>query len=97
MAFSISTSKYQITHQYQPWHLSLSEFSRCQKLRDEYLSLLVKGIDPQAKVAQQVEQAKIAEESHFINVAKNGLSLSKRALPPITQKISGASSKPFGD
>lgn len=80
MAFSISTSKYQITHQYQPWHLSLSEFRRCQKLRDEYLSLLVKGIDPQAKAAQQEEQAEIAKESRFINVAKKWFEFKQKSI-----------------
>ena len=45
-------------------YLSLAD---ARKLRDEYLTLLVKGIDPQAKAAQQEEQAEIAKESRFIN------------------------------
>lgn len=58
-------------------YLSLSD---AKKLRDEYLSLLVKGIDPQAKAAQQEEQAEIAKESRFINVAKKWFEFKQKSI-----------------
>ncbi|KFX20444.1 integrase domain-containing protein [Pectobacterium betavasculorum] len=48
--------------------LSLAD---ARSMRDEKLSLLAKGIDPQEKVAKEVEEAQIAVESIFINVARN--------------------------
>ncbi|WVD64735.1 integrase arm-type DNA-binding domain-containing protein [Utexia brackfieldae] len=51
-----------------------------RKIRDEYLSLLVKGIDPQTKAAEQEEQAEIAEESRFINVAKKWFEFKKKSI-----------------
>ncbi|MBN3265111.1 integrase domain-containing protein [Pectobacterium brasiliense] len=52
--------------------LSLAD---ARAMRDEKLSLLAKGIDPQEKVAKEVEEAQIAVESIFINVARNWFTL----------------------
>ncbi|ATY89640.1 integrase domain-containing protein [Pectobacterium atrosepticum] len=52
--------------------LSLAD---ARAMRDEKLSLLAKGIDPQEKVAKEVEEAQIAIESIFINVARNWFTL----------------------
>ncbi|MEQ9946493.1 integrase domain-containing protein [Pectobacterium aroidearum] len=52
--------------------LSLAD---ARAMRDEKLSLLAKGIDPQQKVAKEEEEAQIAVESIFINVARNWFTL----------------------
>ncbi|MBE5214462.1 tyrosine-type recombinase/integrase [Pectobacterium sp. A535-S3-A17] len=52
--------------------LSLAD---ARAMRDEKLSLLAKGIDPQEKVAKEVEEAQVAVESIFINVARNWFTL----------------------
>ncbi|KGA25232.1 integrase [Pectobacterium brasiliense] len=52
--------------------LSLAD---ARAMRDEKLSLLAKGIDPQEKVTKEVEEAQIAVESIFINVARNWFTL----------------------
>lgn len=48
--------------------LSLAE---ARSLRAEYLSLLVRGIDPQTQAEQAVEQQQVAIDSIFSNVAAN--------------------------
>lgn len=58
-------------------HISLAD---ARSIRHEYLTLLAKGIDPQAKAAQQEEQAEIAEESRFINVAKKWFEFKKKSI-----------------
>ncbi|MFJ5509589.1 integrase domain-containing protein [Pectobacterium jejuense] len=52
--------------------LSLAD---ARAMRDEKLSLLAKGIDPQEKVAKEEEEAQIAVESIFINVARSWFTL----------------------
>ncbi|KHS96026.1 integrase domain-containing protein [Pectobacterium parvum] len=52
--------------------LSLAD---ARAMRDEKLSLLAKGIDPQEKVAKEIEEAQIAVESIFINVARSWFTL----------------------
>ncbi|MGQ5288057.1 integrase domain-containing protein [Pectobacterium actinidiae] len=52
--------------------LSLAD---ARQLRAEHLALLAKGIDPQQKVAKEEEEAQIAVESIFINVARNWFTL----------------------
>lgn len=52
--------------------LSLAD---ARQIRDEKLSLLVRGIDPQAKDAEETEQKQIAQESIFLNVAKQWFAL----------------------
>ncbi|WP_233966233.1 integrase domain-containing protein [Pectobacterium polaris] len=52
--------------------LSLAD---ARAMRDEKLSLLAKGIDPQQKVAKEEEEAQIAVESIFINVARSWFAL----------------------
>lgn len=46
-----------------------------RQLRAEHLALLAKGIDPLQKVAKEEEEAQIAVESIFINVARNWFTL----------------------
>lgn len=52
--------------------LSLAD---ARQLRTEHLALLAKGIDPQQKVAKEEEEAQIAVESIFINVARSWFTL----------------------
>lgn len=52
--------------------LSLAD---ARQLRAEHLAMLAKGIDPQQKVAKEEEEAQIAVESIFINVARNWFTL----------------------
>ncbi|HHQ6558685.1 TPA: integrase domain-containing protein [Serratia fonticola] len=52
--------------------LSLAD---ARQIRAEKLAILAKGIDPQAKEAEEVEQQQIAQESIFLNVAKQWFAL----------------------
>ncbi|AYH00258.1 tyrosine-type recombinase/integrase [Pectobacterium parmentieri] len=52
--------------------LSLAD---ARAMRDEKLSLLAKSIDPQEKVAKEEEEAQIAVESIFLNVARSWFAL----------------------
>lgn len=52
--------------------LSLAD---ARQIRAEKLAILAKGIDPQAKEAEEIEQQQIAQESIFLNVAKQWFAL----------------------
>ena len=57
--------------------LSLAD---ARKIRGEKLSLLAKGIDPQAKAEDEAEQRQIAQDSIFINVAQNWFALKQGSV-----------------
>lgn len=57
--------------------LSLAD---ARQLRADHLAMLAKNIDPQQKVAQEAEQAQIAVESLFINVAKSWFELKRKSV-----------------
>ena len=57
--------------------LSLAD---ARQLRADHLAMLAKDIDPQQKVAQEAEQAQIAVESLFINVAKSWIEIKRKSV-----------------
>ncbi len=57
--------------------LSLAD---AREIRGEKLSLLAKGIDPQAKAGDEAEQRQIAQDSIFINVAQNWFALKQGSV-----------------
>lgn len=59
--------------------LSLAD---ARAIRDEKLSLLAKGIDPQELVAKEEEQTQIAVESLFSNVAKSWFGVKSNTVTP---------------
>lgn len=59
--------------------LSLAD---ARAMRDEKLALLAKGIDPQEVVAKEQEQAQIAVESLFSNVAKSWFEVKSNTVTP---------------
>ncbi|MBJ2067489.1 integrase arm-type DNA-binding domain-containing protein [Serratia odorifera] len=52
--------------------LSLAD---ARQIRAEKLAILARGIDPQAKEAAEAEQKQVAQESIFLNVAKQWFAL----------------------
>lgn len=57
--------------------LSLAD---ARQIRAEKLAILARGIDPQAKEAAEAEQQQIAQESIFLNVAKQWFALKKASV-----------------
>lgn len=58
-------------------YISLAD---ARSIRTEYLSLLAKGIDPQQKAADEQEQAKLADENRFINVAQKWFEFKQKTI-----------------
>lgn len=57
--------------------LSLAD---ARQIRAEKLAILARGIDPQAKEAAEAEQQQIAQESIFLNVAKQWFALKQASV-----------------
>ncbi|WP_413515221.1 integrase domain-containing protein [Serratia proteamaculans] len=57
--------------------LSLAD---ARQIRAEKLAILAKGIDPQAKEAEEAEQKQVAQESIFLNVAKQWFALKQASV-----------------
>lgn len=57
--------------------LSLAD---ARQIRAEKLAILAKGIDPQAKEAEEAEQKQVAQESIFLNVAKQWFTLKQASV-----------------
>lgn len=54
--------------------LSLAD---AREVRAEKLTMLVRGIDPQASADEEAEKLRIAQESIFVNVARKWFELKK--------------------
>ncbi len=57
--------------------LSLAD---ARQIRAEKLAILARGIDPQAKEAEEAEQKQVAQESIFLNVAKQWFALKQASV-----------------
>ncbi|QNQ53413.1 integrase domain-containing protein [Serratia liquefaciens] len=57
--------------------LSLAD---ARQIRAEKLAILARGIDPQAKEAEEAEQKHVAQESIFLNVAKQWFTLKQASV-----------------
>ncbi len=57
--------------------LSLAD---ARQIRAEKLAILARGIDPQAKEAEEAEQKQVAQESIFLNVAKQWFTLKQASV-----------------
>lgn len=60
-----------------------------RQMRDQYLSLLAQGIDPQKQQEEVSEQRQIELDSIFQLLPESGFSLRAKALPRIMRRIFG--------